>query len=180
MASPENVLVNILNDFATFLGEKDKATFEELKDKIENLRQTVMGGEVDEELDTIREIVAELKNLKDAQGNTPQAILSKFSELETKIQALTDGATTANQKIAAAEATANAAKTKAETIEQDVAQLPVTTAKAEAADTLSKANKASLEALTTKVASLEESAKKTDVTDLSLDALKQAYNTARG
>lgn len=180
MASPENVLVNILNDFAAFLGEKDKATFEELKAKIENLHQTVMGGEVDEELDTIREIVAELKNLKDAQGNTPQAILSKFSELETKIQALTDGATTANQKIASAEATANAAKTKAETIEQDVAQLPVTTAKAEAADTLSKANKASLEALTTKVASLEESAKKTDVTDLSLDALKQAYNTARG
>lgn len=163
MASPENVLVNILNDFATFLGEKDKATFEELKNKIENLHQTVMGGEVDEELDTIREIVAELKNLKDAQGNIPQAILSKFSELETKIQALTDGATTANQKIAAAEATANAAKTKAE-----------------AADTLSKANKASLEALTTKVASLEESAKKTDVTDLSLDALKQAYNAARG
>ena len=64
MASPENVLVNILNDFATFLGEKDKATFEELKTKIENLHQTVMGGEVDEELDTIREIVAELKNLK--------------------------------------------------------------------------------------------------------------------
>lgn len=99
MASPENVLVNILNDFATFLGEKDKATFEELKTKIENLHQTVMGGEVDEELDTIREIVAELKNLKDAQGNTPQAILSKFSELETKIQTLTDGATTANQKL---------------------------------------------------------------------------------
>lgn len=99
MASPENVLVNILNDFATFLGEKDKATFEELKTKIENLHQTVMGGEVDKELDTIREIVAELKNLKDAQGNTPQAILSKFSELETKIQALTDGATTANQKL---------------------------------------------------------------------------------
>ena len=106
--------------------------------------------------------------------------MSKFSELETKIQALTDGATTANQKIAAAEATANAAKTKAETNEQNMAQLPVVAAKAEAADTLSKANKASLEALTTKVASLEESAKKTDVTDLSLDALKQAYNTARG
>ena len=180
MASPENVLVNILNDFATFLGEKDKATFEDLKAKIDNLHQTVMGGEVDEELDTIREIVAELKKLKDAQGNTPQAILSKFTELETKIQELTDGATTANQKIAAAEATANAAKTKAEQVEQDIAQLPVTAAKAEAADTLSKANKASLEALTTKVASLEESAKKTDVTDLSLDALKQAYNAARG
>lgn len=180
MASPENVLVNVLNQFATFLGERDKSTFEDLKGRIETLHQTVMGGEVDEELDTIREIVAELKNLKDAQGNTPQAILSKFSELETKIQALTDGATTANQKIAAAEATANAAKTKAETIEQDVAQLPVTTAKVEAADTLSKANKASLEALTTKVASLEESAKKTDVTDLTIDALKQAYNTGRG
>ncbi len=180
MASPENVLVNILNDFATFLGEKDKATFDDLVNRIETLRQTVMGGEVDEELDTIREIVAELKNLKDAQGNTPQAILSKFTDIETKIQELTDGATTANQKITAAEAIANAAKTKAESVEQNIAQLPVTTAKAEAADTLSKANKASLESLTTKVSSLEENAKKTDVTDLSLDALKQAYTTARG
>ncbi len=180
MASPENVLVNILNQFATFLGEKDKATFDDLVNRIETLRQTVMGGEVDEELDTIREIVAELKNLKDAQGNTPQAILSKFTDIETKIQELTDGATTTNQKVTTAESTANAAKAKAESLEQDIAQLPVTTAKAEAADTLSKANKASLESLTTKVTSLEESAKKTDVTDLSLDALKQAYTTARG
>lgn len=180
MASPENVLVNILNQFATFLGEKDKATFDDLVSRIESLRQTVMGGEVDEELDTIREIVAELKNLKDTQGNTPQAILSKFTDIETKIQTLTEGAESAKQKIEAAEATANTAKTKAESVEQDIAQLPVTTAKAEAADTLSKANKASLESLTTKVSSLEESAKKTDVTDLSLDALKQAYTTARG
>ena len=71
MAATENVLLNILNDFASFLGEKDKGLFEDLTGRIESLRTQIMGGEVDAELDTIREIVAELKNLKDSQGNTP-------------------------------------------------------------------------------------------------------------
>lgn len=38
MASSENVLLNILNDFATFLGEKDKSLFEDLVGRIEALR----------------------------------------------------------------------------------------------------------------------------------------------
>ena len=176
----ENVLLNILNDFASFLGEKDKGLFEDLVGRIEALRVQVMGGEVDEELDTIREIVAELKNLKDAQGNTPQAILSKFTAIEGQIQNLTNEQTGLTSKVSAVEATANAAKQKAETVEQAIAQLPVTVSKAEAADTLSKANKSAVEALQTKVTSLEKSAQQTDVSTLTLENLKQAYTQARG
>lgn len=117
MASSENVLLNILNDFATFLGEKDKGLFEDLVGRIEALRVQVMGGEVDAELDTIREIVAELKNLKDAQGNTPQAILSKFTAIEGQIQNLTQEQSGLSAKISAVEVTANAAKQKAESVE---------------------------------------------------------------
>lgn len=180
MASSENVLLNILNDFATFLGEKDKSLFEDLVGRIEALRVQVMGGEVDAELDTIREIVAELKNLKDAQGNTPQAILSKFTAIEGQIQNLTQEQTGLSAKISAVEVTANAAKQKVESVEQSIANLAVTTAKAEAADTLSKANKSAVEALQTKVTTLENSAKQTDVSTLTIDALKQAYTQARG
>lgn len=179
MAATENVLLNILNDFASFLGEKDKGLFEDLTGRIESLRTQIMGGEVDAELDTIREIVAELKNLKDSQGNTPEAILSKFTAIEGRITTLSQEKDSLAEKVTAVESTANAAKAKAESVEQSIAQLPVTTSKADAADTLSKANKAAIEALQTKVTTLEGSAKQTDVSSLTLEALKQAYTTAR-
>lgn len=180
MASAETTLLNILNNFAQFLGEKDKGLFDDLNGRIEALRIQIMGGEVDAELDTIREIVAELKTLKGAQGNTPEAILTKFTQVEGKIDALTREKTTLSAKVDTIESTANTAKQKAESLEQSIANLPVTAAKAEAADTLSKANKSAIEALQTKVTTLEDAAKQTDVSELTIEKLKQAYTQARG
>ena len=180
MASAETTLLNILNNFAQFLGEKDKGLFDDLNGRIEALRIQIMGGEVDAELDTIREIVAELKTLKGAQGNTPEAILTKFTQVEGKIDALTREKTTLSTKVDTIESTANTAKQKAESLEQSIANLPVTAAKAEAADTLSKANKSAIEALQTKVTTLEDAAKQTDVSELTIEKLKQAYTQARG
>lgn len=154
MASAETTLLNILNNFAQFLGEKDKGLFDDLNGRIEALRIQIMGGEVDAELDTIREIVAELKTLKGAQGNTPEAILTKFTQVEGKIDTLTREKNDLTSKVGTVETTANEAKQKAESLEQSIANLPVTTAKAEAADTLSKANKSAVEALQTKVTTL--------------------------
>ncbi len=180
MASAETTLLNILNNFAQFLGEKDKGLFDDLNGRIEALRIQIMGGEVDAELDTIREIVAELKTLKGAQGNTPEAILNKFTQVEGKIGDLTREQNTLSSKVSTAESTANEAKQKAESLEQSIANLPVTAAKAEAADTLSKANKSAVEALQVKVTTLENSAKQTDVSELTIEKLKQAYTQARG
>lgn len=180
MASAETKLLNILNNFAQFLGEKDKGLFDDLNGRIEALRIQIMGGEVDAELDTIREIVAELKTLKGAQGNTPEAILTKFTQVEGKIGDLTREKTTLSAKVDTIESTANTAKQKAESLEQSIANLPVAAAKAEAADTLSKANKSAIEALQTKVTTLEDAAKQTDVSELTIEKLKQAYAQARG
>lgn len=180
MASAETKLLNILNNFAQFLGEKDKGLFDDLNGRIEALRIQIMGGEVDAELDTIREIVAELKTLKGAQGNTPEAILTKFTQVEGKIDTLTREKNDLTSKVGTVETTANEAKQKAESLEQDIAQFHVVKNKAEAADTLSKANKAAIETLQTKVTTLEESAKQTDISDLTIDKLKQAYTQARG
>lgn len=179
MASAETTLLNILNNFAQFLGEKDKGLFNDLNGRIEALRIQIMGGEVDAELDTIREIVAELKTLKGAQGNTPEAILTKFTQVEGKIDTLTREKNDLTSKVGTVETTANEAKQKAESLEQSIANLPVTTAKAEAADTLSKANKSAVEALQTKVTTLENSAKQTDISELTIEKLKQAYQQAR-
>lgn len=179
MASAETTLLNILNNFAQFLGEKDKGLFDDLNGRIEALRIQIMGGEVDAELDTIREIVAELKTLKGAQGNTPEAILTKFTQVEGKIDALTREKNDLTSKVGTVETTANEAKQKAESLEQSIANLPVTTAKAEAADTLSKANKSAVEALQTKVTTLENSAKQTDISELTIEKLKQVYQQAR-
>ena len=179
MASAETTLLNILNNFAQFLGEKDKGLFDDLNGRIEALRIQIMGGEVDAELDTIREIVAELKTLKGAQGNTPEAILTKFTQVEGKIDTLTREKNDLTSKVGTVETTANEAKQKAESLEQSIANLPVTTAKAEAADTLSKANKSAVEALQTKVTTLENSAKQTDISELTIEKLKQAYQQAR-
>jgi len=179
MASAETTLLNILNNFAQFLGEKDKGLFDDLNGRIEALRIQIMGGEVDAELDTIREIVAELKTLKGAQGNTPEAILTKFTQVEGKIDTLTREKTALSSKVDTIETTASEAKQKAESLEQSIANLPVTTAKAEAADTLSKANKSAVEALQTKVTTLESSARQTDISELTIEKLKQAYQQAR-
>jgi len=179
MASAETTLLNILNNFAQFLGEKDKGLFDDLNGRIEALRIQIMGGEVDAELDTIREIVAELKTLKGAQGNTPEAILTKFTQVEGKIDTLTREKTALSSKVDTIETTASEAKQKAESLEQSIANLPVTTAKAEAADTLSKANKSAVEALQTKVTTLESSARQMDISELTIEKLKQAYQQAR-
>ena len=106
--------------------------------------------------------------------------LSKFTAIEGQIQNLTQEQNGLSAKISAVEVTANAAKQKAESVEQSIANLVVTTAKAEAADTLSKANKSAVEALQTKVTTLKGAAKQTDVPTLTIDALKQAYTQARG
>ena len=82
-------LNKMLTEFAEFLGTENKTLADAITAKVDQLKQTIMGGEVDEELDTFRELIAEFKKIKTAQGDTPEFILNKFTELEGKINDLT-------------------------------------------------------------------------------------------
>lgn len=57
-------LNKMLTEFAEFLGTENKTLADAITAKVDQLKQTIMGGEVDEELDTFRELIAEFKKIK--------------------------------------------------------------------------------------------------------------------
>lgn len=176
-------LNKMLTEFAEFLGTENKTLADEITAKVDQLKQTIMGGEVDEELDTFRELIAEFKKLKTASGNTPEAILNKFTEIEQKITDLTGtvgtNKTTAESLANTAKETADAAKQLAEEAKTTVADYAAVKAKAEAADVLSQANQTKLQTAEQKIQSIETKLGTLDIDGLDLEKLKQAYNTTR-
>lgn len=176
-------LNKMLTEFAEFLGTENKTLADAITAKVDQLKQTIMGGEVDEELDTFRELIAEFKKLKTASGNTPEAILTKFTEIEQKITDLTGtvgtNKTTAETLANTAKETAEAAKQLAEEAKTTVADYAAVKAKAEAADVLSQANQTKLQTAEQKIQTIETKLGTLDIDGLDLEKLKQAYNSTR-
>lgn len=176
-------LNKMLTEFAEFLGTENKTLADAITAKVDQLKQTMMGGEVDEELDTFRELIAEFKKLKTASGNTPEAILTKFTEIEQKITDLTGtvgtNKTTAETLANTAKETADAAKQLAEEAKTTVADYAAVKAKAEAADVLSQANQTKLQTAEQKIQTIETKLGTLDIDGLDLEKLKQAYNSTR-
>lgn len=176
-------LNKMLTEFAEFLGTENKTLADAITAKVDQLKQTIMGGEVDEELDTFRELIAEFKKLKTASGNTPEAILTKFTEIEQKITDLTGtvgtNKTTAETLANTAKDTADEAKRLAEEAKTTVADYAAVKAKAEAADVLSQANQTKLQTAEQKIQTIETKLGTLDIDGLDLEKLKQAYNSTR-
>lgn len=176
-------LNKMLTEFAEFLGTENKTLADAITAKVDQLKQTIMGGEVDEELDTFRELIAEFKKLKTASGNTPEAILTKFTEIEQKITDLTGtvgtNKTTAETLANTAKETADVAKQLAEEAKTTVADYAAVKAKAEAADVLSQANQTKLQTAEQKIQTIETKLGTLDIDGLDLEKLKQAYNSTR-
>lgn len=176
-------LNKMLTEFAEFLGTENKTLADAITAKVDQLKQTIMGGEVDEELDTFRELIAEFKKLKTASGNTPEAILTKFTEIEQKITDLTGtvgtNKTTAESLANTAKDTADEAKRLAEEAKTTVADYAAVKAKAEAADVLSQANQTKLQTAEQKIQTIETKLGTLDIDGLDLEKLKQAYNSTR-
>ena len=78
----------LLTEFATYLGEQDKAIWAQIKAKITQLKNDLLGGEVSADLDTFRELAEELRKLKESGSSTPEALTSKLTEFKSSLDDL--------------------------------------------------------------------------------------------
>ena len=75
----------LLTDFATYLGEQDKALYQQIEAKINQLKADLLGGEVSADLDTFRELAEELRKLKASGSSAPEALTSKLTEFKQSL-----------------------------------------------------------------------------------------------
>ena len=75
----------LLTDFATYLGEQDKALYQQLETKINQLKADLLGGEVSADLDTFRELAEELRKLKASGSSAPEALTTKLMEFKQSL-----------------------------------------------------------------------------------------------
>lgn len=75
----------LLTEFATYLGEQDKAILAQIETKITQLKNDLLGGEVSADLDTFRELAQELRKLKASGSSAPEALTSKLTEFKQSL-----------------------------------------------------------------------------------------------
>ncbi len=75
----------LLTEFATYLGEQDKAILAQIEAKITQLKNDLLGGEVSADLDTFRELAEELRKLKASGSSAPEALTAKLTEFKTSL-----------------------------------------------------------------------------------------------
>lgn len=75
----------LLTEFATYLGEQDKALYQQLEAKINQLKADLLGGEVSADLDTFRELAEELRKLKASGSSAPEALTTKLTEFKQSL-----------------------------------------------------------------------------------------------
>jgi len=75
----------LLTEFATYLGEQDKALYQQLEAKINQLKADLLGGEVSADLDTFRELAEELRKLKESGSSAPEALTTKLTEFKQSL-----------------------------------------------------------------------------------------------
>ena len=75
----------LLTEFATYLGEQDKAILAQIETKITQLKNDLLGGEVSADLDTFRELAEELRKLKANGSTAPEALTTKLTEFKSSL-----------------------------------------------------------------------------------------------
>ena len=75
----------LLTEFATYLGEQDKALYQQLEAKINQLKADLLGGEVSADLDTFRELAEELRKLKESGSSAPEVLTTKLTEFKQSL-----------------------------------------------------------------------------------------------
>ena len=75
----------LLTEFATYLGEQDKAILAQIETKITQLKNDLLGGEVSADLDTFRELAEELRKLKASGSTIPEALTTKMTEFKQSL-----------------------------------------------------------------------------------------------
>ena len=80
----------LLTEFAQYLGEQDKAFYQQLEAKINQLKADLLGGEVSADLDTFRELAEELRKLKEKGSDAPEALVAKLTEFKTALNGVTE------------------------------------------------------------------------------------------
>lgn len=78
----------LLTEFATYLGEQDKAILAQIETKITQLKNDLLGGEVSADLDTFRELAEELRKLKESGSSAPEALTTKLTEFKSSLDGL--------------------------------------------------------------------------------------------
>ena len=78
----------LLTEFATYLGEQDKAILAQIETKITQLKNDLLGGEVSADLDTFRELAEELRKLKASGSSAPEALTAKLTEFKSSLDGL--------------------------------------------------------------------------------------------
>ncbi|MDU1234760.1 MAG: hypothetical protein E6999_01460 [Haemophilus parainfluenzae] len=80
----------LLTEFATYLGEQDKAILAQIETKITQLKNDLLGGEVSADLDTFRELAEELRKLKASGSSAPETLTTKLTEFKQSLDDLTN------------------------------------------------------------------------------------------
>ena len=80
----------LLTEFATYLGEQDKAILVQIEAKITQLKNDLLGGEVSADLDTFRELAEELRKLKASGSSAPEALTTKLTEFKQSLDDVTE------------------------------------------------------------------------------------------
>ena len=80
----QNIL-QLLTEFAQYLGEQDKAILAQIETKITQLKNDLLGGEVSADLDTFRELAEELRKLKASGSSAPEALTTKLTEFKQSL-----------------------------------------------------------------------------------------------
>ena len=75
----------LLTEFATYLGEQDKAILAQIETKITQLKNDLLGGEVSADLDTFRELAEEFRKLKASGSSAPEALTTKLTEFKSSL-----------------------------------------------------------------------------------------------
>lgn len=80
----------LLTEFAQYLGEQDKALYQQLEAKINQLKADLLGGEVSADLDTFRELADELRKLKENGSSVPEALTTKLTEFKQSLDGISE------------------------------------------------------------------------------------------
>jgi len=86
----------LLTEFAQYLGEQDKALYQQLEAKINQLKADLLGGQVSADLDTFRELADELRKLKENGSSVPEALTTKLTEFKTALDGIREQMTALN------------------------------------------------------------------------------------
>ena len=86
----------LLTEFATYLGEQDKAILAQIETKITQLKNDLLGGEVSADLDTFRELAEELRKLKESGSSAPEALTTKLTEFKQSLDDISEQMTALN------------------------------------------------------------------------------------